>query len=571
MFALGNRVLTHESRHLARVSGFVEIIKVHLAANRRETPLNLIPSHISIEPGKTQFEAISDTLDDGRYLMESLDMYSIFEQVVYLTPLLAIPFSNKSNSMASSSTYTLPPINAGDHFTCQGNGLLYDGVPRIPVDELRTLIGGGSGQTLAGNRKEPKKWFQAQCAHYGLPTKGVVAVLRAQLDDLVASPAARVPDDIAQLETEQNGEYTKLNERVRGLTTRAQSPAPGRTRRVTMSNVPKPQPTSSETPATSGAPRSRTKSLAPSSQAPEKDAEPDPSAQVPPKRGRGRPRKSAPPSQSATQPEQTNGREKQATLAIPSSKRPDPPSQQDSVASAYSELDDEFIEALDEVEKGIELMDTDADGDSQMNPPAPSPSPPVPARTIPDAPQTPRHRHNPSVMSPSKGSPKSTLERDVVSGMWSLRITSHNTPHLIRPQQYRSSNTDKGLKGTMNLHLAEDKKSLIGEFSLLGMDGVVQSKTLEGRVDGAYARLLFVGQMTILKEGANQGETVNRVLGPSPSQSGYLRFTDVRKGGDGRFMLKGTIQGEGYGKVDFEGVREGDEQDMCANWDDFVD
>jgi len=125
-----------------------------------------------------------------------------------------------------------------------------------------------------------------------------------------------------------------------------------------------------------------------------------------------------------------------------------------------------------------------------------------------------------------------------------------------------------GAGGSMNLHLAEDKRSLVGDFSLLGMDGVVQSKTLEGRADGAYARLLFVGQM--VAEKGKDRDMINRVFGPSSSQSGYLRFNDGRKG-DGRFTLKGTLQGGGYGKVDFEGIREGEEHELCAAWDDFVD
>lgn len=56
--------------------------------------------------------------------------------------------------MSSSNTYTLPPINAGDVFTCQGNGLLYENVPRVSIDELRNLLAGGSGQVLTGGQKE---------------------------------------------------------------------------------------------------------------------------------------------------------------------------------------------------------------------------------------------------------------------------------------------------------------------------------------------------------------------------------------------------------------------------------
>ncbi|KAG8740008.1 hypothetical protein FRC10_004848 [Ceratobasidium sp. 414] len=470
--------------------------------------------------------------------------------------------------MSTSSAYTLPPINAGDVFTCQGNGLLYEEIPRIPVEELRVLLSSGAGQVLAENRKEPKKWFQAQCAHYGLPTKGVVANLRGQLDTFVTSPTAHVPEDLARLETEKNEEYKALNERIKSLTSRARSPTPGRTRRVTMSNIPGPEPAASQaSPSGASTPRSRTTSQAVQPRARTKSAEPEPEPPAPAKRGRGRPRKSEPVLQTHKQPAQTNT----LNLASPSSKRPEPPSQTDSVASVYSELGDEVMEALDEIENGIDFLGTDADGDSQMNPLAPRPASPPPPQASPALPQTPRRPHDNSVMSPSKNSPKSTLQRDVISGMWSLRVVGHTMLHPASPRESRLASASTGASGTMNLHLAEDKRSLLGEFSLLGMDGVIRSKTLEGRIDGAYARLMFVGQMAIENGGGKDGETTNRVLGPSSSQSGYLRFSDGRKGTDGRFTLKGALQGEGYGKVDFEGVRAGEEQELCVNWDDFVD
>ncbi|KAG8697749.1 hypothetical protein FRC09_007660 [Ceratobasidium sp. 395] len=474
--------------------------------------------------------------------------------------------------MSSTSAYTLPPINAGDVFTCQGNGLLYEELPRIPIEELRALLADGSGQALAGNRKESKKWFQAQCAHYGLPTKGVVANLRTQLDTFLASPTAHLPQTLAQLEVEKNEEYKALNEHIKSMTSRARSPTPGRARRVTMSNVPGPDPALSQAPHSGDqTPRSRTKSLAAQPQTHTKGIEPDSEPQAPVKRGRGRPRKSEPAPQAQKQTGQKDEQPRQINLASSSSKRPEPPSQTDSAVSVYSELDDEVMEVLDEIENGIDLLETDADGDSQMNPLDPHPSSPPPTRSPPAPPQTPRRSHDNSVMSPSKNSPKSTLERDVVSGMWSLRIVGYTTLHATSAKIGQLANARTGNGGTMNLHLAEDKRSLQGEVSLLGMDGVVQSKTLEGRIDGAYARLLFVGQMATENGKGKEGEVTNRVLGPSASQSGYLRFSDGRKGIDGRFTLKGALHGEGYGKVDFEGVRVGDEQDLCARWDDFVD
>ncbi|EUC56666.1 hypothetical protein RSOL_190530 [Rhizoctonia solani AG-3 Rhs1AP] len=461
--------------------------------------------------------------------------------------------------MNSSNAYRLPPINAGEVFTCQGKGLMYENIARVPIDELRELLAGGSGQTLARGRKESKKWFQAQCAHYGLPIKGFVAKLRAQLDTFVTSPTSEVPEDILKLESEKNEEYKMLSDQINTITSRARSPTPGRTRRVTI-NSPTPTPPPQE-PSSANTTRSRTISAGSSSVAhsPTVDLETQPE---PVKRGRGRPRKSEPaPMVDRTKtadaspivPKLDKGKSaatKNNSKAIP---RPDPPSQTDSVISTYSELDDEVMDALDDIEEGLELMQKDKDGDSQMTSLHSPPRPPV---SLPE-PRTPRRTYPATAPSPHGHSPRSTLERDVVSGTWSLRITK---PTLPGDQQTTDS------KGTMNLHLAEDKRSLTGEFNLLGMDGALRSRTLEGRIDGAYARLAFVGQAA-----SNNSQSSNKVFGPSPSQSGFLRFSDGRKASDGSFTLKGALHGGSFGNVEFEGVRDGEEQPLCVSWDDFVD
>ncbi|CAE7190128.1 unnamed protein product [Rhizoctonia solani] len=465
--------------------------------------------------------------------------------------------------MSSSNTYTLPPIDAGDGFTCQGKGLMYENIARVPIDELRELLAGGSGQILVGDLKGSKKWFQAQCAHYGLPVRGIIVNLRAQLEAFVASPTASIPEDLVKLEGEKNEEYKTLSERIRSPTSRARSSTPGRTRRVTMAS-PTPPP---QEPSSTKTLRSRTISAGPSStvhaQSTDPEAQPGPA-----KRGRGRPRTDQ--SEAAPTINRTNTADASPTVPKPDkgkgvattkhSKpifRPEPSSQTDSVISTYSELDDEVMGALDDIEEGLEFMQKDKDGDSQMSS---LPSPPRSPASLPE-PRTPR-RINPATMfSPNGHSPRSTLDRDVVSGTWSLRIVNPPREILSGDQQVVDPN------GTMNLHLAEDKYSLTGEFSLLGMDGVLQSRTLEGRVDGAYARLRFVGQAT-----ANNSQDSNAVFGPSSSQSGYLRFSDGRKASNGNFTLKGGLQGGIFGeKVEFEGVRTGQEQPLCASWDDFID
>lgn len=383
---------------------------------------------------------------------------------------------------------------------------------------------------------------------------------------------------------EKNDEYRALNKQIRSMTSRARSPTPGRTRRVTLSN--EIEAGASQAPGsqlkTPRAPRQRTASSAERPRERTESIEPEEEETVVPvKRGRGRPRKSEPApavyrrDSSATSTERVQpvqngkgkrkGKNKEVLLVASGGPvRPGLASQADSTVSGYSELDDRLIEDLDEIEKGIEMLETDPDGDSQMHPP---PSPPRIQASSPPPPQTPKRPQNTSTTTPSTRSPKPALERDVVSGMWTLRIVAHIPPVPTSPRRSYAVGLEVG---SMNLHLAEDGRSLVGDFSLLGMDGVVQSRTLEGRADGAYVRLSFVGQMSITQGKGKEGEG-NRVYGPSSSQSGYLRITDGRKDPAGRFTLKGALQGAGFGKVDFEGVKEGEEQDLCAKWDDFVD
>jgi hypothetical protein len=261
------------------------------------------------------------------------------------------------------------------------------------------------------------------------------------------------------------------------------------------------------------------------------------------------------------------GKEKKKEVRFASSGgavRPGLSSQSGSTVSDYSDSGEEMIEYLDDIEKGIEILEKDEEEDSQMDPPSP------PEIQWSSPPQTPQRPQRLSSATHSLRSPKSILEQDVVSGTWSIQVTAYSAPPPILSQQCAVLEEDAG--GSMNLHLAEDKRSIVGEFSLLGMNGVIQSRYLDGRPDGTYVRLAYVGQISVesVKGKEKEGEG-NRVYGPSLSQNGYLRFSDGRKGVDGRYMLKGMLRGAAFGEVNFKGVREGEEQGLCAFWDDFVD
>lgn len=347
-----------------------------------------------------------------------------------------------------------------------------------------------------------------------------------------------------QLEKEKNDEYRTLNEYINSMLSQPQTPVTERTRRASLSDNPE-----------AGGSQLR--------------------APVFVNRGCDRPRKSesGPVLRRRSistilaelgYTQNSKGKEKKKGVRLASSGgsiRPGLSSQSDSTISDDSDSDGEIMEYLDDIEKGIEILEEDEDGDSQMDPPSP------PEIQSSSPPQTPQRLSSPK--RPVR-SPMSTLERDVVSGRWSIQVTAHSPPAPTLPQQCAALEVE--IEGSMNLHLADDKRSLVGEFNLLGMNGVVRSRYLDVRPDGAYARLSYVGRISVesAKGKEKEGEG-NQVYGPSRSQSGYLRFHDGSKGPDGRYTLKGTLHGAAFGEVNFKGVREGEQQALGVSWGDFVE
>ncbi|KAG9095066.1 hypothetical protein FS749_011161 [Ceratobasidium sp. UAMH 11750] len=88
--------------------------------------------------------------------------------------------------MSRATSVPLTPAYANERFTVRGDTLLYAGIPRVPIDELQNLLSRGSGHVVR-NGQRSKIWFQAQCAHYGLPTSGTLAMLRLHLEKSLES------------------------------------------------------------------------------------------------------------------------------------------------------------------------------------------------------------------------------------------------------------------------------------------------------------------------------------------------------------------------------------------------
>ncbi|KAG9116811.1 hypothetical protein FRC07_007439, partial [Ceratobasidium sp. 392] len=104
--------------------------------------------------------------------------------------------------MSRSTGLPLTPACVNERFTVQDDILLYAGIPRVPIDELHRLLSRGSGYVVR-NGQRSKTWFQAQCAHYGLPTDGTLAMLRLHLEKSLESFQERMREKAERVEKER--------------------------------------------------------------------------------------------------------------------------------------------------------------------------------------------------------------------------------------------------------------------------------------------------------------------------------------------------------------------------------
>ncbi|KAF8744824.1 hypothetical protein RHS02_02324, partial [Rhizoctonia solani] len=111
-------------------------------------------------------------------------------------------------------------------FECLGEGLLHDGIGREEPDTLKSLIAPTktSKRVAIEDRERPKKWWKAQCLHYGLqvPSAAPISTYRVHLENGIRQRGGlKLPQDLASLELEQNSKFRHLNAQVREATSRS--------------------------------------------------------------------------------------------------------------------------------------------------------------------------------------------------------------------------------------------------------------------------------------------------------------------------------------------------------------
>ncbi|KAG8740009.1 hypothetical protein FRC10_004849 [Ceratobasidium sp. 414] len=415
--------------------------------------------------------------------------------------------------MSRATSLPLTPAYANERFTVRGDTLLYAGIPRVPIDELRILLSRGSGYVVRGGQRyatyhaltprlltvcvllRSKMWFQAQCAHYGLPSDEKLAMLRLYLEKSLESFQERMREKAERGEKERLA-MEKKPEAIRSPTIR------------------RPHSGSISSQKCAGAlTMLRSTSELPTSN-PTKNAIP--------------PRTSLPAITSVSKPTRRNSELKAFEQVKLSMKFSGPNS---SGTDTESESDNSFSAS-----------------ESQATFPPPGLLSPLFSLD----PFRPRgNRAQPL-----------RLENDVVSGRWALHVTCSTMAPLPAPWRAASS---KWLRGNMNVHLSCDRRALNAEFALFGLDGVIKSRKFEPRGEGVCAWVKFVAQMpvTTAERPGEVGLEDTRVFGPSVMQYGYLRFYE-----DGR--VRGMLRCRRYGRLEFEGARIGQAGPMLAKWSDFM-
>ncbi|KAG8744732.1 hypothetical protein FRC10_009497 [Ceratobasidium sp. 414] len=116
-------------------------------------------------------------------------------------------------------------------FECLGDGLLHEGVEREQPNTLKDLLvpTKTSKRTPIEDRERPKKWWKAQCVHYGItvPSQAPIGTYRVHLENAIRQRGGlKRPQDIADLEFEQNAKFRRLNAEVRDATRKEEAKAP---------------------------------------------------------------------------------------------------------------------------------------------------------------------------------------------------------------------------------------------------------------------------------------------------------------------------------------------------------
>ncbi|KAG8714066.1 hypothetical protein FRC11_010008 [Ceratobasidium sp. 423] len=425
-------------------------------------------------------------------------------------------------------------------FECLGGGLLHEGVGREEPGVLKDLIAPTktSKRVPIEDRERPKKWWKAQCLHYGLqvPSAAPIGTYRVHLENAIRQRGGlKRPQYLIDLELEQNVKFLRLNAEVREATSgNAQAKPPKGKAKATQ-----PAPVVTLEPA-APAPKMKLKSESKSKSEPKAKAEPKPKAQPAPKtkseKTKAQPKAksgaSTSTSETASAPKTATTKKRKAETIIHHVYHYDGDRADQIVATSI--IDQETAKRPTKKARTVA-------------PPAPAPAPP---RASPDLP--PSYSQVVPRIAPTTPRTKQTARRHRFwrfNGQYEINCTSEEewpSPH--------------GCKPSIRVRFGEgDEPEFEGFLELPGfMSCMLRLKAGAPQPDDGYVRFEWCGRE----------EGMGEILTPSPGMVGWLKVHHDHE--QVRSYVKGMITGR-YGEFTFNGKKVGPDELIFQThkWDDF--
>ncbi|CAE6498258.1 unnamed protein product [Rhizoctonia solani] len=415
-------------------------------------------------------------------------------------------------------------------FECLGEGLLHDGVGRDEPSVLKDLVAPTktSKRTPIEDRERPKKWWKAQCLHYGLqvPSTAPISTYRVHLENAIRQRGGlKRPQDLTSLEIEQNTKFRRLNAEVREATSASTQPKPPKGKAKAAQSA----PAVVSEPTSIPAPKAKAKSEPKAKPEPKTKAEPKPNPKPetkPEKKKPGPKAKSgagASSSETTSAPKTTTTKKRKAETIIHHVYHYD--------GDRADQMTTPSVVEQEPPKRTTKKARIAA-------PPAPAPAPRAPSPDLPPS----YSQVVPRI--------KQTARRQrywKFNGQYEISCTSE--------EEWSSPN---GCSPSINVRFGDNNEPAFeGFLELPGfMSCLLRLKSGAPQPDDGYVRFEWCGRE----------EGMGEILTPNPAMVGWLKVH--RDDEKERSYIKGMITGR-YGEFTFNGQKVGPEDLPYYRWEDF--
>ncbi|KAH7340678.1 hypothetical protein B0J17DRAFT_652388 [Rhizoctonia solani] len=414
-------------------------------------------------------------------------------------------------------------------FECLGEGLLHDGVGRDEPSVLKDLVAPTktSKRVPIEDRERPKKWWKAQCLHYGLqvPSTAPISTYRVHLENAIRQRGGlKRPQDLAALELDQNAKFRRLNAEVREATSASTQAKPSKGK----SKVTQPAPVVVLEPAHIPAPKAKAKAKS------EPKAKPEPKAKAEPKpkaEAKTKPGPKAKSGAGTSSSETTSG-----PKAITTKKR----KAETVIHHVYHYDGDRGGQVMTASVVDQETVKRPTKKARTVAPPAPTPAP-APRASSPDLPPS---------YSQVVTHTKQTARRQ--------RFWRFNGQYEINCTSEEEWSSPRGFSPSISVRFGDNNEPAFrGFLELPGfMSCLLRLKSGAPRPEDGYVRFEWCGRE----------EGMGEILTPTSAMVGWLK---VHRGDEKEHSyIKGMITGR-YGEFTFNGQKVGPEDLPDYEWEEF--